>query len=188
MQFDSNGLPRDNGADDYADSARLAGLMALLNHPQAPDLRDYVVEDAYTLCRHPTYPANDFSRDQLIPFLAGLCRRTGTTWGRDYTKYKPSNGDWLSPSQQDHIRMCCYTTPTKLGRAWLWLDILYSCYVDPVAEPNQLIAMLVIAGPRYLNFWKRHNPRWRASLQLYWCGWRNEPAWCSFMIQALEVM
>lgn len=80
MEFDSLGLPKDNGATDWADSARLAGLMAAFDHPMAPPLAHYFIktESGLKPVRHPTkkvYPENEprtMSRDQLTCLAAGL--------------------------------------------------------------------------------------------------------------------
>ena len=84
MQFSSEGLPKDNGASDYADSARLAGLMVLFGHPamEPKFLTKYLVEYWQAAVRYPNpdpyqnpswsnNPKN-FSRDQLICLTAGL--------------------------------------------------------------------------------------------------------------------
>jgi hypothetical protein len=80
-----NFLPRDNGATDFKDSARLAGLMALFEHPEfgSSHLSRYFVliysakyGNELLPVRNPddsesSNPYN-FSRDQLIPLAAGL--------------------------------------------------------------------------------------------------------------------
>lgn len=178
--YDAEGFPRDTGATDMWDSARLGGLMALLRHPQAPDCSRYLVDGRPT--RHPTVTPDDFSRDQLVPWIAGYWKQAGPL----PVAYKPSNRDILSPSQQDHVRRCQGKPDTLLGRAWLWADILYSAYVDPMAEPNQLIAMLVVAGPKWVRRWMRLNKNWREAVMAYWGGWRNEAEFAEFIIYRLE--
>lgn len=185
MIFDENFLPKDNGADDYKDSARLAGLMALFGHPQAPDLEKYIVNGKPT--RHPMYSPKDFSRDQLIPFLAGYKEMFGThKVFYTFRNYRPTNGDWLSPSQKNHIKLCCGEDGSWFGYLWLWCDILWSAYIDPLAEPNQLISMLVVAGPKWIQRWKKLNKNWDMAIWHYWSTWRDEPDFAKFMIDKLQ--
>lgn len=71
MIFDKLGLPRDNGATDKQDSARLAGILATFDWPQkANNIYLYLKEKTYV--RHPEERVYDFSRDQAIPLMAGL--------------------------------------------------------------------------------------------------------------------
>lgn len=84
MIFDSHGLPRDTGATDFADSARLAGLLATFDHPDIDSfqLASYVVNGDQGV----RYPYQDpmgnlssnnpknFTRDQLLCLAAGLAR------------------------------------------------------------------------------------------------------------------
>jgi hypothetical protein len=157
--------------------------MGLLHHPQTPDLTRYVIKGKYV--RHPIegnkYP---FSRDQLIPLVAGL-RAQGYRNFVDIA-YDPENGDWISPSQRDHIMRCRGMADSWLGKLWLNADIAWAKYINPEAELNQLIAMLVIAGPEYVRKFKHNNKSWQLSLQNYWCTWRNEKEFCEFMIDMLE--
>lgn len=182
MIFDDQGLPKDNGADDYKDSARLAGLMALFDHSQAPQCDEYLVSNEsfgdektyapYGPRRHPMYSPKDFSRDQMVPLAAGLWKQTSPL--RIPIDYRPTNGDWLSPSQKDHLRRCSGLKDTWLGRMWLHLDIYWSAYVDPMAEPNQILSMLVVAGPEWVKKWCKHNWRREEAIFMYWGKWRRE--------------
>lgn len=85
MQFDTHGLPRDNGATDFADSARLAGLLAMIGHHNMDKtkLMSYIIE-VDGVSQGVRYPYLDptgnlssnnyknFTRDQLLPLAAGL--------------------------------------------------------------------------------------------------------------------
>ncbi len=167
MFFDNAGLPRDQGATDFMDSARLAGLMAIIKHPQAPDCREYIV-DGYTT-RHPSLSPTDFSRDQLLCLSAGLFAQ-----GRRYLIMPPSNGDIMDPAHIMHIRLCAWLPSNFLGRVWLRAQILFHAYCTPLAESNQLIAQMYVAGPGYFKLWRKHNKQWANSIYFYWSGWRNE--------------
>lgn len=80
MIFDESRLPKDNGATDYADSARLAGLLILTKHPQAPQSDLSFLYYRNHLClRYPFVdPSNassnnplNVTRDQIICLAAG---------------------------------------------------------------------------------------------------------------------
>jgi hypothetical protein len=82
MEFDSHGLPKDTGASDYADSSRLAGLIATFGHPaMTAELISLYVVDGDQGVRYPyqdptgnlssNNPKN-FTRDQLLCLAAGL--------------------------------------------------------------------------------------------------------------------
>lgn len=210
-----NNYPRDTGASDMMDSARLAGLMALFNHPMAYKemLEGYELGDGM-IARCPVaehegdWCENPFNatRDQVICLAAGLYKlgmfeqtnrilraHEARGWRAQNVEYDkpgsskkfPNGADWLSPSHRNHLRLCAGQKPTHTGSAWLWQDIVYGCYVDPWHEPNQLISMMVVAGPKYVQWWKAHHPDWKKSLQLYWDGWRGEKAFCELMIMEI---
>lgn len=210
MFIDSFGLPRDNGATDMMDSARLAGLMAIVNHPLAPDLRRYLVGEEAV--RHPyEYFSNNpknFTRDQLICLAAGLhvqghinsCKMLYNKayyrgWFAQNTEYDapgsikrfPNGPDWLSPSNRMVLAKCAKKPGLFiLGRLWLTADIVFNALFTPRREPNQLISQLVVAGPRWIKFYKKVTPEWRYAITDYWCGWRDEPALASSLIDLLE--
>jgi hypothetical protein len=220
MIFDASGLPRDTGATDWMDSARLAGMMALFGHPQAPDMLLYN-RGKGRFVRYPYGPGlecdpKDFSRDQLVPCIAGYAAQQYLyipNINLDVPWQAP-NGDFLSPSVRNHLRRCCalFDKPTRLGDAWLKLDIWYNSWqlkrwakgkreVPP--EQNQLIAMCVTAGPEWVKRYKEagvfygttsskiiegYLPFWQFALRDYWSAWRQESEFCEFMIQKLEAM
>ena len=189
--------PRDNGSTDFCDSARLAGLLAVFGElqlmPRYFDSFDNPIRCPWSgirgdKCANPI----TMTRDQLIPLIAGykisgdilsvadiFCLLKERHW------ICPS-GDILTPSQRDHFKICAGYPPTNLGRFWLNLDILWSAFVDPMAEPNQLICMLMIAGPKYVRRWTFLNRKWRESLRIYWGGWRNEKELAEIIIKKLE--
>lgn len=84
MIFDMHGFPKDKGATDYMDSARLAGLMAMFGLIDGYKLEFYVkyVNGEYVGMRHPYEGANpgempsnnpkNFTRDQLMCLVSGL--------------------------------------------------------------------------------------------------------------------
>ncbi len=180
------GLPRDNGATDFNDSARLAGILALFQYPveKEIDLTLYI-DDDWKYVRHPKEYKYDFSRDQAVCLMAGL-------W-IDFVPYLVDRNsitgkDFLSPSVRGHIRRCQDREANWFQNLWLKLDIIWNSFIDPLSEPNQLICMLVVAGPKYVKLWTKLNPMWRVAITTYWCGWRDEPDLAMHMIKRIEGM
>lgn len=213
MIFDLYGLPKDNGATDYMDSARLAGLVELFGSDHI-DLMAYIRYDdegRLVAMRHPReMPSNNwknFTRDQLMCLAAGLKKqnREGTVRKLYYEAVRrgyraqnteadypgtlkkfPNGADLLTPSHMNHLRICSGEKPTLLGRLWLTIDILFNGYISPKTEPNQLICMCVVAGEKYVRLWKKVNPYWKGAIIDYWCGWRGEKELALRMIESLE--
>lgn len=185
MIFDNLGLPKENGADDLQDSARLAGLVTLFNYDIIQNKRVpiglYVKGGKYV--RHPNESKYDFSRDQALCLMAGLYKDK-VTWlvGRSFIDGK----DLFTPSHMGHIARCQGKEASFIQNLWLKADILFHAKFTPTEESNQLIAMMMVAGPDYVRLWKKHNYRWRESIINYWCGWRSEVEFARHMIETIE--
>ena len=206
MVFNHNNFPKPAGATDWMDSAHLAGMMALVKHPaMSSDLiRKYVVyvdgqlkgvrcpEDASGLC--PANP-NNFTRDQLIPLVAGLYKMgrqdevkallrlaidshyRAQNIEKDVpgsVKRFPDGADILLPSHINHLRICSGIKPKLLGKFILCLQVVINGIFTPMSEPNNLIAMCYVAGPSYIKFLKLTNPNINKAVEEYWSGWRGE--------------
>lgn len=185
MKFDELGLPSDNGSSDKQDSARLAGIMTVFGWLQRVNLMFYINHAKQKYVRHPNEHIYDMSRDQSIPLIAGLFLQGHRFFVcREYIDGK----DILSPSVMGHIRRCQGKKAHWWQDAWLYLDILWSAYADPKAELNQLLCVLIIAGPKWIERFKRHHKSWEKNLIDYWCGWRNEPELCDVMIKKIKEM
>lgn len=193
MLFDSLGLPKDVGATDKMDSARLAGLMVTIGYKADGinlDLYTKYNEDAVLQgVRHPEeVPANNyknFTRDQLGPLVCGLNRqgKAGTAEklylaaiDRNYrgqnteadvvgsTKKFPNGADLFSPAFMNHLSLSGSQGSSFLGSAWLIMDICFNGLFTPRAEPNQIFCMCEMAGPNYVRFWKKMNPAWKLAI------------------------
>lgn len=184
MRFDSLGLPIEVGASDMADSSRLAGIMALIGYyPNGPfDLSKYVVNNKYV--RHPLERKFDFSRDQTLCLVAGLkAQGLDHLVDLDYVDGR----DIFSPAHRGHIKRCQGKSANWLEDAWLWFDIYRKAWTKPLSEPNQLICMLVIAGPKYLKAWCNANKQWQESVNLYWRdSFRQEPELAQAIINFIQ--
>lgn len=209
----NDGFPKDNGASDWMDSARLAGMMALFNHPDMSreKLAQYAVNDGFEAVRCPVDPTGNpsnnpknFTRDQLIPLIAGMSkmdlpviciRLYAAAQDRKYraqniesdvpgsVKKFPDGADLLTPSHMNHLRMCAGQGSSLLGKAWLIMDIMFNGLFSPMSEPNQIMAMCKIAGPFYVKLLRKVNKKLDAAIREYWSGWRGESEFAEFLIQ-----
>lgn len=216
MFFDAQQLPTENGATSFGDSARLAGLMAIVGHANAPDLSNYLVTvDGKTMAvRHPkefpsNYP-NNFTRDQLIPLVAGLSSQKkyeeaaklyyaailrgfrAQNTEHDVpgsVKTFPNGADLLSPF---HMLVLAKAANKNtffwgiLGYPNAAIDVIYNSIVTPTREPNQLISALYVLGPSWIKFYKYITPQWKDAIRNYWSGWRDESDFAEYLILVLD--
>lgn len=181
MIFDELGLPKDTGASDYQDSARLAGIMATFGHPLTPDLSKYIVSGRYR--RHPTEEKYSMSRDQTVCLFSGL-KAQGKPNLVDPTY--STEGDLVSPSVRNHFKRCANYATSKIGDLNLWADILWNAFITPTGESNQLICILWNADPKFLKAWVKLNKKWKQSIEDYWCGWRGEKELATLIVSKIE--
>lgn len=183
-----DGYPCDSGSIDGADSARLAGIMSVFNHPTFVLCSDYAKRnyiDEYYYLRHPVEKNKyAFSRDQASCLFAGLHVQGSSVWVNP--NYNPPNGDYISPSVRGHFKRCAGQADNWIERAWLYLEVVYSAIIDPLAESNQLICMLMIADVKYLRLWCELNDEWEISITNYWNGWRGEPELAELIISTIK--
>ena len=188
-----DGYPCDSGSTDGQDSARLAGLMQVFNHPKKDRFMINSYYDYIGYKRHPTEPnKTPFSRDQAVCLFAGFFQ----SGNRIYVNptYNPPNGDWISPSVRGHFKLCGGSVYTWFQNLWLWLDVLWLCFIAPMAESNQLLCMMMChSNPFYLEFWITHNDRWEDAIREYWCSKtvgiynRGEPEFAEWMIETIKI-
>lgn len=186
--YDNLGLPKDVGASDFLDSARLAGMLSLVDPENSIDLSLYTNGISYV--RHPGVRPFDppMSRDQAVPLFAGM-------WAKKQSimvdpNYQPPNKDYISPSVRGHFIRCAGGKSKWYQDLWLIVDILWSACVRQLDEPNQLIAMLIVAGPWYLKLWTMLNKQWQKSILDYWSendgAWRQEPELANAIIKTIK--
>ncbi len=185
-----DGYPCDSGSTDGQDSARLAGLMWVFNHPQKiPYMSDYYsfnpVNDDLRYLRHPVEGnKTPISRDQIVPLFAGFFVSGNKIFINPY--YRP-HGEITMPSVANHIGICGGMQSKWFGNLWLWLDVFWSCFIAPMDEPNQLICMMKVhPNEAYIIYWVNNNKYWREAIREYWCGWRDEVDLAELMIKDLE--
>lgn len=178
-------LPKPNGATDYLDSPVIAAMMILSGHPESYkiDSRKYFQEGKYF--RFPFDKTYDMSRDNSVPLITCIYLQG---YPQLVDKSYIDGKDFLSPSVRGHIRRCQDREANWFQNLWIKLDIIWNAYIDPLSEPNQLICMLVVAGPKYVKLWTKLNPMWRVAITTYWCGWRGESGLAAHMINRIEGM
>lgn len=220
MIFDSNGLPKDTGASDYADSARLAAMMVMVDHPlmTREKLLTYSLDNWFNGVRYPhedptgnkssNNPKN-YTRDQEICIAAALLKMScpvptlrllGELRRRRYrgqnvekdipgsTKKFPDGADLFLPHHVNHMRICANENSLIIGKIFLAADVIFNAIFSPRRESNQILCMLMTAGPRWVKFYKLVTPQWKLAIEDYWCGWRNEPELAQMLIDKVKSM
>jgi len=185
MIFDVCGLPKVNGADDWADSSHLAGLLAVMHHPEAVLCLNYLAGREYV--RHPAEQRYDFSRDQATMLMCGLIAQAFTlVVDLSYIKGK----DILPPSVRGIERIARTGKAFWYQKLWLKGEIYWHAYLQPLEEPFQIIAMCRVYGPEYLKLWTSKNKLWKWSIRRYLSqldgAWRNEPELAEWVIAKVE--
>jgi hypothetical protein len=219
MIFNEYGLPKDTGASDYMDSARLVGLLALIEYPQRLHVELLQLYNNKGVCyRYPCVDPNwaasnnpnNVTRDQIVLLAAGfnkeglilecndilnralnsgrIIKRAQNTEADIVGSTKPwyNGADILTPSVMNHLRISAKLPPRLLGKLWLLMDLTFHALFTPMREPNQILAMAMVAGPKYLNYFKRINKKLDASIRDYWSGWRGEPELAEYLITYLK--
>lgn len=203
MIIDKYNLPVILGASDKQDSAVIAGLMTIFEYPIKVDMQAYLlpaykeikdrdsdmmhVFDKSIYVRHPYEYKFDLSRDQFLLLSAGLfCQGHG-----DLVSTSFINGiDLLSPAVYGHIRRCNGKKANLFQDGWLWFDVWCHAKFSQVSEPNQLLAMMLVADKKYLKWWTTNNPQWERSIRKYWYTedgtWRNEKDLAEHMIAYIK--
>lgn len=180
------------GASDHEDGSMFNGLIALFEYKEV-DLEHFIEWNNFTdkktrYVRHPYGTKYLFSRDQYLCLSAGMKKQMPANVWENWIDGK----DLLSPANKGHTLRCKGKRASWFQNLWLKAEILFHAKFTPLDEPNQLIAMMMVAGPEYLKLWVKHNKEWARSIRKYWYTedghWRNEPELAEFVIQKIESM
>jgi hypothetical protein len=166
MIFDELGLPIEDNASDKQDSARLAGLLAVVEWPRKVDLTQYCNLEFLTYVRHPKEYVYDFSRDQLVCLLAGIRK---TERNHFWLTLKANGKDFIPPS----VNGLRTLQPNFLQKLWAKADVIAHALFTPLSESNQVICIADAYG--LLPLWTKLNKRWRESVTIYWVTTRGRP-------------
>lgn len=174
MIFDENGLPKPTGADDFADSAHLAGILVMINHHDAPNMIWYCTGDDYI--RHTSEKRYDDSRDACIMIMCALLLQNKPWLVR--TEFIHGK-DLLSPAVHGLETIARTGKPTWLQSAWFKLEMRWQAFFDPMGEPFQEMIMACCYGKEYVELWAKLNPLWELAVLRYFRNadgkWRKEP-------------
>lgn len=184
MIFENN-YPRIAGATDFADSAHLAGILALTDHPQQVDCRMYVNGQDYI--RGPGDISYDDSRDAMVLLMCGLL----VQGHKDLVRTDFIHGkDFLPPSVHGIESIAKTGSASWLQREDFELEISAKCITEGsmIGEPFQDMAKAIVYDE--LKMWTTENYLWDVAIYRYLCGgdckWRNEPELCEWVISAIE--
>lgn len=191
MKYSKEMLPVEVGADDFNDSARMAGLMTATGYTDNQNwnkklLVKYVQSDdkGSFYVRHPGITSPDMSRDQAMCLIVGLYL---AGFSRLISLDMVRGKDWFSPSQKGIFRICQGGTLSWFASIWFWCDVVYSCvHPSDDLEDLQLICMMLVAPPKYLKYWVYYNTKWKTRIVNYFCGWRNEPELAQYLIDYIS--
>jgi len=206
-------FPKDVGATDMMDSARLAGLIKVFNYPAPVDISKYVTEQLVAV-RSPVTShdaiddrevnPNNVTFDQLIPLIAGLeasakyfgsyflCTKIRDRGWRAQNVEADASGtekpwyngaDIASPVHREYINNLL---DGRKNTFWLRIAILFHAYITPISEPHQLICMIATTDVSLFKMWTEHNKKWRDSLRYYWGGWRGMKSFGEHIIKEIE--
>lgn len=184
-----DGFVKINGATDLEDAPVAAGLCVLTGFniytsehsdlgqkntyatPLKIDLTNHVKANGfYQRCKNSKY---SFSRDQALVLWAGLKEQGKSELvSRDRVDGK----DWFLPGNLGHEKRCQGKSSNDFFDSWLKAEIYFHAKFTPIEESNQLLAMMFVAGDKYVNLWTRLNKNWGDSIFKYWAhSFRNEP-------------
>lgn len=186
---------------DFGDCANRTGIMALCGSKQDQKLlTSFYIGNGYCV-RHPFQEphntANTFSRDQAIPYMAGLykaryyetanavlkrimsnsCFMSNTHFHPSLIKKEfPHEPDFCHPGVIWHFILCAKAYRlywiAPIGYFFQILDLLWACYVKPFDEQNQNFCMFYVSG--LLGLYLRLHPDFDKAMSDYWRGWRDQ--------------
>lgn len=202
---------------DAGDSSCRTGLMAMCDSSIDKDLLPlFYLQKVNKLVRHPyQYPyylPNNFSRDQLLPMIAGLstagyheivrniffdhakryflCQNDESYLYPGKKKILPDGRDILAPDHIWHLIVCGRIWYLYwfglIGYPWQMLSILWSAFVMPENEQNQLFCMVNSSGllKLYIKIYGLEN--FKKNMYDYFGGWRDQKEIAYFVCAYVE--
>lgn len=167
---------------DGGDSAARTGVMALSGSTQDRALLyEFAIVDK--LVRHPGQTqwctSDKTSRDQLVQWAGGVYTTLPTkvmlATVRYYSQSVFINKDILMPEVRLYLKKVVADDASLLLRAVgtfnFFLSLLWSCFVMPNKESNQIICMCSVYGDWWLQKLRDWHPDLKKSIEDYWAGY-----------------
>ena len=202
-----------DGGDSASRTALMAVAGSLLDKNLLPS---FYLQKTNKLVRHPyQYPfylPNNFSRDQLLPTVAGLsaggyyeivrnifwdhvkrgfiCQNDESYLYPGMKKKWPDGADIIAPDHIWHLIVCGRMWYLYwfglLGYTWQMLSILWSAFIMPSNEQNQLFCMVNSSGllKLYIKIYGLEN--FKNNMYDYFCGWRDQKEIADSIINYVE--
>jgi hypothetical protein len=167
--------PDDETQWDGGDSISRTGIMAMCGSERDQlNMVSQFWKSNGEIVRHPYQPVwneyKEMSRDQLVCAVAGMYSKQAETVRKRH--WLMINKDLLAPDVKLHLALCANHWSKYLwgilGFPWLILSILWSCYVTPNHELNQILCQCVKAGKPFLWLLCKLHPNWKKNVMEYW--------------------
>jgi hypothetical protein len=169
MRYDTNGYVCVNGSTDAEDSSHLVGLLMVTQYPIKIDWDMYIKPNGkYQRCKDSKY---DFSRDQFLVMAAGMIK---SGHGHLVSLDRVDGKDLMPFSVRGLVRIAHGKKPRFYQSWWLTAEIYWHSYLQPLDEPNQIIALCSVYGDKYLKLWTKHNKFWEWSITFYFGGYSRD--------------
>lgn len=196
---------------DGGDSIHRTGIMALCGSEVDCDLLPIFQKDGM-IFRHPFQKhwdnPNNATRDQLIPYMAGLWathrpktarlimnKHKARGWRAQNThEYEGAKKPWyrgadiMLPDVRNHLRLCSGLKGSAIGYLFLNLSIIWSAKIKPFDEQNNIACMVIVAGEKYLNRYKKLHPNYKKAIREYWGNWRDQVEIGEMLIKRIEAV
>lgn len=202
---------------DGGDSACRTSLMAMCESRIDKDLLPlFYLQKANKLVRHPYqypfYRHENFSRDQLLPMVAGLsvagydeivrnifwdhakryflCQNDESYIYPGKKKELPDGRDILAPDHIWHLIVCGKMWYLYwfgiIGYPWQMLSILWSAFIMKETEQNQLFCMVNMSGLFKIYITLYGMDDFKKNMYDYFSGWRDQKEIADFVIEYAE--
>lgn len=164
---DADGFPKLWGADDWADSAHLCGILEFLEIEDNINANKYVLvseESGPRYVRHPLEIRYDMSRDNAILLMYALYKQNQPDLiNLDYIDGK----DIYSPAVSGMVRAMKGKDPFPWQTWNFRKELEVNWDYQKLEEPFQIIVMCDAYGGDWLKEWTRNNNLWQYAIKRY---------------------
>jgi len=168
---------------DGGDSCSRTGIMARSGSLKDLALLPKFIVGGKFVVRHPAQPKfsdpKETSRDAIICFFAA--QSSDENVGNAAFHYANSwfvNKDFLDPALKLALyKRSPFDAPLwleGLGRVWLWIALLWNCFIMPEHEQNQFASVCLIMGRPWITRLYAWHPDLNYNIRKYFQGWRDQ--------------